>query len=309
MSSSAPSPHGDADRWGAVPLPPRRWKEHVRDAAMGLVGTVMGDRVGKQASIRRVQVLCLHHVAREQLVVLERLIAWVRQFGEFEALGSAMAKWSAGKGTRVGAARPVFCLTFDDGFAHHEAVGSWLSQWGVSATFFVCSDALGMHEEAARRFCAERLGIPPLPLMGWDGAGRLIEMGHEMGCHTADHPSLRECSAAELDRQIAAARAALIEKLGKSSRDGASDFPCFAWPFGRWERFSREARAAVHRAGFTWCVSAEPGAHGALAKAVEPHDVCVRRLSVDLRVGVAGIRTDIHRLAGRGGNFGWPIDY
>lgn len=308
MSGSALSPDGEADRWGPVPLPPRRWKEQVRDGVLGLVGALMGDGLGGQVSIPRVQVLCLHHVAHEYLDVLEKLIAWVRRFGEFETLGSAMTKWSAGQGTGRGAARPVFCLTLDDGFAHHELVGSWLRERGVPATFFVCSDALGADEATARGFCTERLGIPPLPLMRWGGAERLIAMEHEIGCHTADHPSLRECSAEELERQITGARAALMEKLGKSN-EGGRDFPCFAWPFGRWERFSREARDAVHRAGFTWCVSAEPGSHEQRDDAVSPSEVCVRRMSVDLRMGLAGIRTEIHRLARRGNNFGWPADY
>lgn len=96
-------------------------------------------------------------------------------------------------------------ITFDDGFKNFESVAlPRLVDSGLPSTLFVVTGAVGGNNAWGN---VETPGIPTLPLLDWDGLGRVREAGVELGAHTRTHPHLPECSsqalADELDHPIA----------------------------------------------------------------------------------------------------------
>jgi peptidoglycan/xylan/chitin deacetylase (PgdA/CDA1 family) len=123
--------------------------------------------------------------------------------------------------------RPLV-LTFDDGWAsqyHHAA--PVLQAEGVPATFFVIT-----------RYLGELPGY-----MSWDHVRVLKELGHEVECHTQNHPSLDSLHAEDEGAAIAEiweSLAILEGRLGRSRR-------LFAYPNGRWNQSVVSLVARVYR--------------------------------------------------------------
>lgn len=95
-------------------------------------------------------------------------------------------------------------ITFDDGFKNFESVAlPHLVDGGLPSTLFVVTGGVGGTNAWSG---VEESGIPTLPLLDWDGLGRVHEAGVELGAHTRTHPHLTECSseslADELDHPI-----------------------------------------------------------------------------------------------------------
>jgi len=92
-------------------------------------------------------------------------------------------------------------------------------------------------------------------LMDWELAKRMRDAGHELGCHTVDHPVLERLEPAEAEAQIAGAREALEAELGEGT------VTTFAYPFGRRWDYKQETRDVVRRAGFRAAVNTHSGAN------------------------------------------------
>jgi peptidoglycan/xylan/chitin deacetylase (PgdA/CDA1 family) len=125
--------------------------------------------------------------------------------------------------------RRAVALTFDDGFGNL-AEQAWprLAERGWPATVFVVSRHVGGTNAWARR---DGGGVPELPLLGWDALAALAEQGLGLGVHGARHRDLRRLPAAELEDELAGARAAIEDRLGRPA-------PELAYPYGRWDRAS-----------------------------------------------------------------------
>ncbi len=110
-------------------------------------------------------------------------------------------------------AKPVVSLTFDDVPSSAIELGlPILDEFGVKATFYVCSD---LHS----------LG-PDRPTIGLDDVSRLSKLGHEIGCHTASHLALLHNSAQVMVADCQANRQALGEATN-------GRWPTnFSYPFG-----------------------------------------------------------------------------
>ena len=92
-------------------------------------------------------------------------------------------------------------------------------------------------------------------LMDWELAQRMQAAGHELGCHTIDHPVLERLDKAAATTQIAGAKEQLEEGLG------AGSVTTFAYPFGRRWDYKRETREVIRAAGFEGAVNTHSGAN------------------------------------------------
>ena len=83
-----------------------------------------------------------------------------------------------------------------------------LAEHGFNACFFLVTDLAG-GDAGARRgrsaasACTCRCPVEPLD---WDGAARLLELGHEVGSHTRSHPDLTALAPDELEEELTASR-------------------------------------------------------------------------------------------------------
>lgn len=119
--------------------------------------------------------------------------------------------------------RDVVALTFDDGYASVAAKAApILLDSGLSATLFVVTQHVGGRSAWN---AATKSPFAQLPLLDWDGLGRLAEQGFSIGSHTRTHAHLPSLDSARLEEEIAGAARDLERHLGLAAHG-------FAYPYG-----------------------------------------------------------------------------
>lgn len=123
----------------------------------------------------------------------------------------------------------AFVLTFDDGYASvYRAAFPVLKQYGMRATVFLV--------------VGDRSNDGSLPSFGgramlsWNEILEMREAGIDFGAHTLTHPDLTRVPAERIEDEIARSKAIIEERLGQKAAS-------FAYPFGRYDRRSREIAA------------------------------------------------------------------
>ena len=185
----------------------------------------------------RVVALTFHDVAAEGAPVpaqgdalyriragdLEALLSQLRQLGYQTVSSRAFRAWQQGQGALP---ERTVALTFDDGYASHfGVVASLLLRYRFTGTFFIT---------------AERVGRPGY--LSWDQLRKLVFLGMEIGSHGLTHRPLSSLSRHELDRELAASKRLLEERLGIAIR-------ALAAPGGFWnQRVAQAARDAGYDA-------------------------------------------------------------
>jgi peptidoglycan/xylan/chitin deacetylase (PgdA/CDA1 family) len=97
------------------------------------------------------------------------------------------------------------------------------------------------------------LGVrPPSPIMGWDGARQLTDMGFTIGAHSSRHSILANESVEAQREDLVAARAALAQGLGQG-------VDLLAYPNGDLCDFSEATVLAAQEAGYRAAVTTIAG--------------------------------------------------
>lgn len=101
------------------------------------------------------------------------------------------------------------------------------------------------------------LGVPasltlPNYMLSWDEIRQMKAHNIEFGAHTVNHPVLTRTSAAQMRDEISASRKTIEQKLKAEVRH-------FAYPFGRNEHYTSEARLWIEQCGFKTAVTTEFG--------------------------------------------------
>lgn len=285
---------GMGERW--LERPSEFARAGWRSRGIGFVrrawlSTWSDEAVARAIQRPRVQVVVMHHVFEDERREFEAFLDNVQ--GSHECLSVSEAFDRQGRGGAI--TKPILCLTFDDGFAHHTSVGSLLRDRGVRATFFPCVEGLDDPAGSRTSLCQEGFGVVPIELMGWREAELLHGMGHEIGCHTRSHRVLGLLAAEALEDEIVMT----CERLG--ARVGP--IRSFAWPFGRWVHVSEAVAEMVTRAGIRWVVSALAGCHGASPDWARRE--CVRRTCMEPMDGAVRMMRILAASAGREGPLRW----
>lgn len=144
-------------------------------------------------------------------------------------------------------------VTFDDGFRNQlDNAAPLLAEHGFSACFFLVTELLDANADQARVFSRDKLHLPlPVEPLDWDGASRLLELGHEIGSHTRSHPNLVGLAPEALLDELASSREELSTRLGAVRHVSA--------PYGDRARFSEAVADAARAAGYESCSSAIRG--------------------------------------------------
>jgi peptidoglycan/xylan/chitin deacetylase (PgdA/CDA1 family) len=131
-------------------------------------------------------------------------------------------------------------ITFDDGLESFGRVAApLLSEYGLTATLFVVTDAVGSTNVWRGR---GDLGIPVQPLLGWSELGRLASNGVSIGAHTCTHLNLATAEPEETEREIVASKLRLARELGTAP-------DTFAYPYGGVSQRARDVVAREFRFG------------------------------------------------------------
>jgi peptidoglycan/xylan/chitin deacetylase (PgdA/CDA1 family) len=125
-------------------------------------------------------------------------------------------------------------ITFDDALANIATEAApWLAERGWPATVFVPTRHVGRDNQWQAQ---GQHTVPVLPLLDWEGLGRLTEAGWTVGAHTRHHARLPACADAALADELEGAVADITTHLGSVPR-------WLAYPFGDMDRRVRDAAA------------------------------------------------------------------
>jgi peptidoglycan/xylan/chitin deacetylase (PgdA/CDA1 family) len=135
-------------------------------------------------------------------------------------------------------------LTFDDGFISNKYVAlDFLGIQNIKAIFFIIKNFAEINNEISwKNFVCTNI-IPNLKNnhvqsscknMNWDDLSLLIENGHTIGAHTANHLNLKKSLNISLHNEIIESALFMENKLNIKIKH-------FAYPFGNLESISNEA--------------------------------------------------------------------
>jgi peptidoglycan/xylan/chitin deacetylase (PgdA/CDA1 family) len=132
-------------------------------------------------------------------------------------------------------------LTFDDGFANffHSAVPE-LRRHDFTATLFIVTGHMG----GFNNWPDQPVGLNSIPLISWQQATDLLTIGIEIGSHTQTHRDLRNCTAAEIEREMVQSRSDIAEHLGIVPQS-------FAYPYGGVNRVAEQIALRSYKAAVT----------------------------------------------------------
>lgn len=136
---------------------------------------------------------------------------------------------------------PMACLTFDDGYLdNYQHALPRLEKHGMKASFFIPTEMLGkeFHSSYGRYSCMAAAQLR-----------ELASLGHEVGSHTATHPSLVDIPSADAQREIVGSKGRLEDILGEP-------VVSFAYPKGD---YNGVVKQLVGEAGFQFAVTTHEG--------------------------------------------------
>lgn len=197
----------------------------------------------------RIQFLYIHHVFEDELKSFDKLLNALSKNHTFIGYSKAVNKILSGE-----IDKPYICISSDDGFKNNLEAVKILDKYGIQGCFFINPDTIGMKDfSKIKMFCKERLNFPPTEFMDWNDIDNLMKKGHEIGSHTIGHINISKTSIKEVEDNINESYEILSKRLGEVFH--------FAYPYGRFFHFNREAYNLVFKAGFISCASAERGCH------------------------------------------------
>jgi len=181
-------------------------------------------------------VVLYHHVITDRphtmgmsTAQFSRQVSFLMRHYRIVSLPEALDMLEAG---RVNA--PTVVLTFDDGYADNFVnVRSVLEPFGLSATFFICSDHVTRGTPFEHDLRAGDVGFEPLT---WEQVAIMRRNGFVFGAHTRTH---FDCGSTDVDRliqEIRGCRSEIEERLGET-------VPFFSFPWGFPKNMSAEAVA------------------------------------------------------------------
>jgi peptidoglycan/xylan/chitin deacetylase (PgdA/CDA1 family) len=197
---------------------------------------------------RGVRIVHYHYVFDDERDSFERQLRFLARRFRPVSLSEAVERLRVGR-----LEGDELVVTFDDGFRNQlDNAAPLLAEHGFSACFFLVTELLSATPDAARAFCRERLHLPlPVEPLDWDGAARLLGLGHELGSHTRSHRDLTTLPRDVLLEELTASRAELSRRLGAVRHVSA--------PYGERARFSEAVADAARAAGYESCATAIRG--------------------------------------------------
>lgn len=203
----------------------------------------LAQQLSKQSN-NRLRVLTYHNIPWHDEVLFEKQLQWLRKSWEFIDPDMFVAMITGIEPVK----KDSILLTFDDGFISNLRVAQRiLNPMGVRALFFIVSEFADLTpSDDWRSFVASNfhLGFTPnqvpdsLQNMNWNDLKLLLESGHAIGGHTANHERLSQVLTEDLDSAIIKSADKLELKLGVKIEH-------FANTFGDVASFSSDALEVV----------------------------------------------------------------
>ena len=213
----------------------------------------------------RIQFLYIHHVFDDEIKNFDKLLNYLSKHHNFISYSKAVNKILTGD-----IDKSYICISSDDGFKNNLNAVKIMNKYGVKGCFFVNPDTIGLKDfSKIKLFCNNILRCAPTEFMEWDDLENLIKYGHEIGSHTMNHIKISETNINVVEDNINESYQILSKRLGEVSH--------FAYPYGRYFHFNKQAFDLVFKAGFISCASAERGCHISDKTPLNNNQLLIRR--------------------------------
>lgn len=213
----------------------------------------------------RIQFLYIHHVFDDEIKNFDKLLKILSKHHSFIRYSDAVNKILTGN-----IDKPYICISSDDGFKNNLNAVKIMDKYGAKGCFFVNPDTIGLKDfSKVKSFCENTLDFPPTEFMDWNDLEKLINGGHEIGSHTIGHININETNIRIVEDNINESYEILNKRIGNILH--------FAYPYGRFFHFNKQAFNLVFKAGFTSCATAERGCHISPEKKLNVNQLLIRR--------------------------------
>lgn len=215
--------------------------------------------------VPRIQFLYLHHIFKDEEAQLDELLQRLSSHHTFISYSEAVDRILSGN-----IDKPYVTFSSDDGFKNNLRAAEILNRYQAKACFFVNPGIVDERDyETIAAYCINRLQFYPTEFLNWSDIDYLLAQGHEIGSHTMDHFNLAELSEYAIRDDLSTSFEIIKSKCGTSKH--------FAFPFGRFHHFTKEAKEICFDVGYHSCATAERGCHINHPTPLQPRDLCILR--------------------------------
>lgn len=238
----------------------------IRNLALDVLSLQNGFAKNKELLGKpRVQFLYFHHVFKDEAANFERLVKYLAEHYTFISHSEAVRRISSDT-----IDKPYITWSSDDGLWNNTIAGEILNRHGASCCFYINPFSVDLTDkQELQKFCSQKLNMPMVKFLSWSDVETLQKQGHEIGNHTYDHVLVSELSLAEFGENFEKAHNIITEHCGPTTH--------FAYTYGKFCDFTKEAFDHVFEQGYDSCTSAVRGCHINGVKPILKNQLFLRR--------------------------------
>ena len=238
---------------------------YARMAALNGLSLVEKIGMSKRFNVPRIHFLYFHHIFQDEIEPFRKLLLNLAEQHSFISHSEGVDRLINGN-----IDRPYVCWSSDDGFKNNVDAAKVLNEFGASCCFFINPNTIGLNDyEKVSVFCKERLDMPPAPFMNWNDIEFLLKTGHEIGSHTMNHDFVNKMQKDEFKNDLRQSKEVLESYCGHIKH--------FAYPYGKFENFSKAAFESVFETGYHSCSTGVRGCHVVDERGMAKEQLFVRR--------------------------------
>jgi peptidoglycan/xylan/chitin deacetylase (PgdA/CDA1 family) len=197
----------------------------------------------------RIQFLYFHHIFKDEAANFEKLVAYLSKQYTFISHSEAVERLASDT-----IDKPYIAWSSDDGIENNMLAAKILAKYGASCIFYINPASIGLtNREEITEFCKSRLEMPPVAFLNWNQVALLQTQGHEIGNHTYRHSKVSDLTQNQFEEDFIKADDELVRRCGRIKH--------FAYTYGRYEDFTKEAFNFVYHKGYESCATAVRGCH------------------------------------------------
>lgn len=197
----------------------------------------------------RIQFLYIHHIFEDEIDNIERLILALSEKHNFISYSEA---FQLIKNNKID--KPYIVFSSDDGFKNNLNFAKVLDKFNIKCCFFVNPDSIGLKEYSKiKKYCSEKLNMPPIEFLDWQDILYLKKNDHEIGSHSLGHVNFSMLNKKDISNNLTDSKYILENKCGQINH--------FAYPYGREEDFNKTSFNEVFKSRYMSCSSAIRGCH------------------------------------------------
>ena len=260
-------------------------KNEIREPVLDIVSMFQHIKGDAALQKNRIQFIYLHHVFNDERINLRNLLSFLSKHYAFISYSDAVKKILDNK-----IDKPYICISSDDGFKNNLTAATILKEYEAPACFFICPAIIEERNyEKIKRFCVEKLHIPPVEFLNWNDIDLLLNNGHEIGSHTMTHINIAAVQPNIIADELRQSYQIIKKRIGDKIH--------FAFPYGRYFHFTEKARELVFDTGYCSCSSAERGCHIQQDKPPQYEKLLIRRDNIVLGWKLSHIKYFLQRNA------------